>query len=260
MQKITMTGKDFFRKLFSTYVWGNIAAVAILVAMLCIGVKYGVASYTHHGETLVVPNVVGMQLEKAEEKMAEAGLQLVVQDTNYVKTMPPDCVLEQTPGKGKRIKSTHVVYVTINAANPPALTMPDLADNSSYREARATLLSMGFKSVEAQYVPGEKDWVYAVTVDGRRVEAGERVSSEATIIIQVGDGMRLPSDTAQANGPQYEYEEVEEQRPGYEDDYEYIEIPIDEVQPGDEIISGDVPSPQPQQHPSEQQSATEPKP
>lgn len=254
-----MTGKDFVRKLFDTYVWGHIAAIAIVIAMLSIGVKYGVAAYTHHGETLVVPNVVGMQLEKAEEKMAEAGLQLVVQDTNYVKTMPPDCVLEQTPGKGKRIKSTHVVYVTINAANPPALTMPDLADNSSYREARATLLSMGFKSVEAQYVPGEKDWVYAITVNGRQVEAGERVSSAATIIIQVGDGMRSASDTTQIGGPQYEYEEVEEQRPEYEEDYEYIEVPIDEVQPGDEIISGDVPPQQPTQRPADPQQATEPR-
>ena len=94
-----------------------------------------------------MPNVVGMQLEEAEKKMSKAGLQLVVQDTNYVRTMPPDCVLEQSPGQGKRIKSTHIVYVTINAANPPALVMPDLADNSSYREARATLLAMGFKTV-----------------------------------------------------------------------------------------------------------------
>lgn len=129
-----MTGKNFFEKLFSTYVAGHVTAIAIVVALLCIGVKYGVAYYTHHGESFVVPNVVGMQLEEAEKKMSEAGLQLVVQDTNYVRTMPPDCVLEQSPGQGKRIKSTHIVYVTINAANPPALVMPDLADNSSYRE------------------------------------------------------------------------------------------------------------------------------
>ena len=142
-----MTGKNFFEKLFSTYVAGHVTAIAIVVALLCIGVKYGVAYYTQHGESFVVPNVVGMQLEEAEKKMSEAGLQLVVQDTNYVRTMPPDCVLEQSPGQGKRIKSTHIVYVTINAANPPALVMPDLADNSSYREARATLLAMGFKTV-----------------------------------------------------------------------------------------------------------------
>lgn len=254
-----MTGKEFFRKLFSTYVWGHIAAVAIVVALLSIGVKYGVARYTHHGETLVVPNVVGMQLDKAVDKMAEAGLTLVVQDTNYVKTMPPDCVLEQTPGKGKRIKSTHVVYVTINAAEPPALVMPDLADNSSYREARAALLSMGFKYVEPQYVPGEKDWVYAITANGRQVEAGERVSSEARVLIQVGDGMRMPSDTSQYNAPRFEYEEVEEERPEYEEDFEYIEVPIDEVQPDDEIISGDVPLPAQPARPSDPQQSAAPK-
>ena len=59
-----MTGKNFFEKLFSTYVAGHVTAIAIVVALLCIGVKYGVAYYTHHGESFVVPNVVGMQLEK----------------------------------------------------------------------------------------------------------------------------------------------------------------------------------------------------
>ena len=233
---------NFFRKLFCTYVLGHITAIAIVIALLCIGVKYGAAYYTHHGESIVVPNVVGMQLADAEKKMAEAGLELVVQDTNYVKTLPPDCVLEQTPGKGKRIKSPHAVYVTINAATPPALVMPDLADNSSYREARATLLSMGFKTVEVQYTPGEKDWVYAVIVGGRQVESGERISADAVIVLRVGDGMRLPSDTIASGMQDDEYEEVEEEVPTYEEDYEIIEIPIDELRPGDEIISGDAPS------------------
>ena len=183
--------------------------------------------------------------------MSEAGLQLVVQDTNYVRTMPPDCVLEQSPGQGKRIKSTHIVYVTINAANPPALVMPDLADNSSYREARATLLAMGFKTVEPKYTPGEKDWVYAILVNGRRVEVGERIPADATIVIQVGDGTRLPSDTLNNASAKNEYEEVEEEVPTYEEDYEIIEVPIDEVQPEDEILSGDVAPSRPSQHSGE---------
>ena len=237
-----MTVKNFFGNLFSSYVLGNIVAIAIVITMLFIGVKYGLDYYTHHGESIVVPNVIGMQIEDAEKKISEAGLQLVVQDTSYVKAMPPGCVLEQSPGQGKRIKATHIVYVTINAATPPMLTMPDLADNSSYREARATLLAMGFKTVEPQYTPGEKDWVYAIIVNGRRVEACERFSADAKIVIQVGDGTRLPTDTLDNGQQDDDYEEVEEEVPVYEEDYEILEVPIDEVRPGDEIISGDVPS------------------
>ena len=44
-----------------------------------------------------LPWCVGMQLEEAEKKMSEAGLQLVVQDTNYVRTMPPDCGCRRLP-------------------------------------------------------------------------------------------------------------------------------------------------------------------
>lgn len=231
-----MTGKNFFKNVFSTYLWGNIYAILLTVVLLGIGVKYGIAYYTHHGESIIVPNVVGLNVDKAEELINQAGLNMVVQDTNYVKTKPADCVLEQSPNNGKRIKSTQTVYVTINAAEPPALPMPDLADNSSYREARAQLLSMGFKYVDAQYIPGEKDWVYAILVNGKKVEVDERVSTDAKIIIQVGDGSKPSGDTTQYVAPEYEYEEVEEDIPD-QNEYEIIEIPESEVRPGDEVMS-----------------------
>lgn len=230
-----MTGKNFFKNMFSTYLWGNIYAILLTVVILGIGVKHAIAYYTHHGESIIVPNVVGLNVDKAEEIINQAGLNMVVQDTNYVKTKPADCVLEQTPNDGKRIKSTQNVYVTINAAEPPALPMPDLADNSSYREARAQLLSMGFKYIDVQYIPGEKDWVYAILVNGKKVAAGDRVSTEAKIIIQVGDGNKLSGDTSQYISPEYEYEEVEEDVPD-QNEYEIIEVPESEVRPDDEVL------------------------
>lgn len=110
---------------------------------------------------------------------------------------------------------------------------------------------MGFKTVEPKYTPGEKDWVYAILVNGRRVEVGERIPADATIVIQVGDGTRLPSDTLNNAASENEYEEVEEEVPTYEEDYEIIEVPIDEVQPEDEILSGDVAPSRPSQHSGE---------
>ena len=56
-----MTIKKLLKKFSSTYVWGHVVAVAIVVALLAIGVRYGLASYTRHGESIVVPNVVHMQ-------------------------------------------------------------------------------------------------------------------------------------------------------------------------------------------------------
>jgi beta-lactam-binding protein with PASTA domain len=210
-----------YRKFFSSYLWGNIFAVAIVAILLGIGVKYGIDIYTHHGESIVVPNIVHMQYEDAEDKLSQAGLTMVVNDTGYNKKLPANCILEQSPVPGKRIKSTHIVYVTINAAQPPILVVPDLIDNSSLRDARAQLLSMGFKVGAPVFMPGEKDWVYGLLVNGRHIVAGDRVSADAVIIIQVGDGTRSSIDSAllEEMEPEYEYVEV----PDVEDDGGYEE-------------------------------------
>ncbi|MDY6271353.1 MAG: PASTA domain-containing protein [Prevotella sp.] len=214
-----MSGNSFLRKFFSTYLWGNIFAIFIVLSLLAISIKYGLDVYTHHGESIVVPNIIHKQYDDAEQMMDERGLTMVVNDTGYDKKLPPDCILEQSPAGGTRVKSTHTIYVTINASAPPMLTIPDIIDNSSLREAQAQLLAMGFKVGDPQYIPGEKDWVYGILVDGKPVQAGDRVSADAVLIIQVGDGMRLPSDTSEVNEPEYEYIEVPDKPDNTDDEY-----------------------------------------
>lgn len=223
-----MTSREFFHKFNSTYIWGNILAIVILVLLLAIGVRFGLDYYTLHGESIVVPNVIHKQYDDAVDIMDKVGLKIEVTDTGYVKDLPPDCILEQSPVGGKRVKSTHVIYVTINAASAPSLVIPDIIDNNSLREAQAQLLSMGFKVGEPEYIPGEKDWIYGILVNGKHVQAGDRVPAGAVIVLQVGDGTREITDTSGLNEPEYEDVEVEQKRPKYDEVYEYVEVPVDE--------------------------------
>lgn len=55
--------KRVFKKLSCTYVWGNILAIFIFILLLCFGVRFGLDYYTHHGESIVVPNFVNKQLD-----------------------------------------------------------------------------------------------------------------------------------------------------------------------------------------------------
>ena len=231
-----MASRRFIDNFFSTYLWGNVLAIVILVVILSLGVRYGIDFYTRHGESIVVPNVIHKQFDEAQDIMSKVGLTIEVADTGYVKDLPPDCILEQTPVGGKRIKSTHVVYVTINAASAPTLELPDLIDNSSLREAQAQLLSMGFKVGEPEYIPGEKDWIYGILVNGKHVQAGDRIPADAVVIIQVGDGTRDVTDPASLH-PVFGYEDVEVEEPEDEYEYEWVEVPVDEN--GNEIKEGE---------------------
>ena len=183
-----MRTKEFFGKFCSKFLFWNLIAMALVVILLVVGVNYGLDWYTHHGESIRVPNIEGMRITKAREMMEECGLEIVVTDSGYNKRLPADCVLTQSPGAGLTVKSGHTIYVTINSSNSPSVAIPDVVDNCSYREAEAKLISLGFKVLPPQYVTGEKDWVYGVSCNGRKVSTGERVSIEQPLTLLVGSG------------------------------------------------------------------------
>ena len=183
-----MKTKEFFGKFCSKFLFWNLIAMALVVILLIVGVNYGLDWYTHHGESIRVPNIEGMRIDKARETMEECGLEIVVTDSGYNRRLPADCVLTQNPGAGLTVKSGHTIYVTINSSNSPSVAIPDVVDNSSYREAEAKLISLGFKVLPPQYVTGEKDWVYGVSCNGRKVSTGERISIEQPLTLLVGSG------------------------------------------------------------------------
>ncbi|WP_298451284.1 PASTA domain-containing protein [uncultured Prevotella sp.] len=190
-----MKTKDFFRKIFSLKLWANLLAMLLVVVLLCWGVKIGIDIYTHHGEKIKIPDVRHKLFADAEHILNDRGLQVVVSDTGYVKTLPPDCILEQSPEAGKEVKSGRVIYVVINSSSSPMLTVPDIIDNCSYREARAKLVAMGFKVGPTEFIPGEKDWVYGLKSKGKSLHNGQKVSVNDVLVLQIGDGMRDMNDS-----------------------------------------------------------------
>lgn len=183
--------------------------MCIFVVLVVVAAQIGLNYYTHHGESIAVPNLRDIPIEKAMDVAEDLGLVIVVSDTGYIKTVAPGTVLEQIPAAGTFVKSGRTLYLTINAINTPTVTLPDIIDNSSYREAIAKLRAKGFKIGEPQYIPGEKDWVYGVLFNGRSVASGQRLPIEATLIIQVGNGQRDASDSIYVTDlPHDEYEDV----------------------------------------------------
>ena len=92
----------------------------------------------------------------------------------------------------------------------------------------AKLSAMGFKLGMPQYIAGEKDWVYGILVKGRHVVAGDRISVEETLIIQVGNGLRDGEDSVDYIDPvSSDYGDDE----GDIDDFE--EVPEAETSKGD---------------------------
>ena len=248
-RKNGMKSGEFFRKIFSWWLWLNLVGMVLVVVLLSFGVKYGIDFYTHHGEKVEVPNIKHKSFKDAKHILDDRDLEIVVSDTGYVKTLPPDCILEQQPEAGAIVKSGRIIYVIINSPSTPKLTIPDIIDNSSVREARAKLTAMGFKVLEPEYVPGEKDWVYGIKVRGRSVVTGDRVSIEDPLILLVGDGHRDLMGSVSYIDPVFpEFEE--------EDDFEEVTGPVEEEKEETEPATPTEPVEKTEEQPTEKPQTT----
>lgn len=190
-----MTIKDFFSFRQNRLFWANILAMVIVVVGLLFGVLKGLDIYTRHGEAVIVPDVKGMGVEEAGKIFRNHGLVCIVSDSSYVKALPAGCILGYNPAAGQKVKEGRTIYLTINKIEIPLHVVPDVADNSSLRQAEARILASGFKLAEIQYISGEKDWVYGVKYKGRQLSIGEKVPVGAVLTLIVGDGGVLQTDS-----------------------------------------------------------------
>ena len=112
-----------------------------------------------------------------------------------MKNKPAGSILELNPSAGQKVKEGRTIYLTINTLDVPLRLVPDVADNSSVRQAQAKILAAGFKLSENELISGEKDWVYGVKYKGRQLNMGDKVPVGATLTLLVGDGETQVQDS-----------------------------------------------------------------
>ncbi|NDV83938.1 PASTA domain-containing protein [Bacteroides sp. 51] len=183
-----MTIKEFFSFKKNRFFWINLLAMIIVAGVLVFVVLKALDSYTRHGQAIIVPDAKGKTVHEAQDLFGAEGLQCIVTDSMYVKEKPAGSILEHVPSSGQKVKEGRVIYLTINTLNVPTQIIPDVADNSSLRQAEARLLAAGFKLTKHEPTRGERDWVYNIKYKGRVLAAGERVPVGSTLTLVVGDG------------------------------------------------------------------------
>lgn len=177
----------------------NLAAmVAVVAAVLFITFRW-INHYTEHGVAVLVPNVTKMQENEAIARLAESDLVGVVEERTYVKGVPVGEVISQRPALKAKVKRGRKVYLNVSSGNQPMVSVPDIADNSSLREAESRLRAAGFKLTPHEVVPGDLDWVYGIRYNGRELQGAELVPQGAELTIIVGGGMKVEADTLAAS-------------------------------------------------------------
>lgn len=190
---------------------GNLALMLIAAIILIAGVLAWLDKYTRHGEGMVVPDIKGMPLTQAEKVLRMKELAYVIADSNYVKEKPAGCVLEYNPAAGQTVKKGRTIYLIINRQTIPEYDIPDVAENTSLRQAEAGILAAGFKLAPHEFIDGEKDWVYGIKYKGQRLAPEDKVPLEAVLTLVVGNGQEKQEDMMEtgedADAPLFEQDE-----------------------------------------------------
>lgn len=198
--------KKYFTGKSGAIFWINVLLATVVLICIPVILFNTLDAYTNHGEKVSVPSVEGMKYYEAEEVLDQSGFVAVVADSTYKKSAKPGAVLDQTPKAGNLIKQGRIVYLTINLNGEPLVKMPDLVDNSSYREAEITLKALGFKLTAPTYVEGvEKDRVLKIKQGKRAVRAGEMISKERALTLFIGAG-EIEEDTLYFDDGAEEYD------------------------------------------------------
>lgn len=184
-----MALKNFFTGKSGVKFWVNIVMMVLIIVAVPVGALYMLDSFTHHGEKIEVPNVLGKSLYDAETMLKDRGLVALVVDSVYDKSAPRGSVLEQSPKSGYEVKGGRMVYLTVNLKGEPMAQVPDVVGHGSLREAVALLQSLGFKLTSHKPVLGRpKDLVLGVKQGTRDVHAGETIPRDRPLTLVIGGG------------------------------------------------------------------------
>jgi len=161
------------------------AIITVIVVVLI--AFYSLGYYTNHGSGIPVPKLKGQSVDHAMALLKEQGFGYKI-DSVYVQDVAPGTIVEQDPDAGTNVKEGRVIYLTMVTLLAPNITLPDL-EQSSYREATATLQNYGLKVGDTTYRSDiARDRILEVRFGGQVVKAGTKIPKGSRIDLVLGDG------------------------------------------------------------------------
>jgi beta-lactam-binding protein with PASTA domain len=164
-------------------------AVAVLVTLvILIFTGWLLRVYTHHGNEVMVPNLVGMTMAELESRHDMADFSFIIIDSIYDLNKKKGSIAFQEPPANSKVKPVRTVYLTLVATKPEQVSMPDLRD-LTHRQAMAVLETYGLKPGNMQFVPDiAVNAVLKQRYKGRDIAPGTWIEKGERIDLTIGKG------------------------------------------------------------------------
>lgn len=202
MQKIWLmirrAGFEIYSFLTTPFVVKNCLSLFGFFAGLFLLTFWWLKCYTNHGESLQVPNYVGMGLREASLKAHSRDFEVVVNDSIYEPGRPPGEVLAQNPKPESRVKEGRTIYFTVTKNNPDIIKLPELIGSDDYDLYSRKCSRLGLKPRILARVADPKlapNTIVAVLLRGdtitQDIRFGYKVEMGATIDFIVSEQVTL---------------------------------------------------------------------
>ena len=144
---------------------------------------------TRHGDFIVVPDLIGKNIQEFESELNELDLQYIISDSgNYNPEFKINSVLDQLPKAKSKVKQGRKIYLTLNASDFEMIEIPKIT-RITVRQARKTIESLGFVFGEIEYVDDiARDEVISISHDGNELNEGDFLKRTSVIDFKLGNG------------------------------------------------------------------------
>lgn len=174
----------------SKFLWVN---VLLLIIAFIVIVKLALVFtdiYSHHGESIVVPDLTGMQVEEAKTKLKTMKLKLLVVDSLYKNKVKPGSIISQVPKPGFAVKRKRKIKLVVATSTPEKVELQKGID-LSLRQAIQMLMSKGLEVGELRFKQSQfSNLVLGFEIDGKTIEESTIVNKGTVVDIIVGKDYR----------------------------------------------------------------------
>ena len=193
---------NLIKFLFSKVFYLNLLIAGVLLFVGYFYLNNYLESITNHGEKVVVPSVMRMNINKVGPELEEGGFRYEVMDSIWDRNLPKGIVLDQKPAPGDSVKEGRKIYVTINARSDKMVKLSVvgmIGGTSHAREAIDYLVTNDLVHGENILVSGQYDGLFLGFVDenGKELKEGDLVKAGAVISTKVshtiGVEIRMPN-------------------------------------------------------------------
>ena len=180
---------NFIKYVFSKYFFKQLFKAIVLTLFFVLVLYFYLNITTNHNKYINVPELKGVNLNKAKVILEENNLSYIILDSAlYNPDYPKFSVLEQLPKSNSQVKKNRKIYLTLNPSNYGKVSVPNIIQITQ-RSANSSLLASGLEIGDVSYENNiGKDMVLEILFNGNKLNIGDMVPKKSKIDLILGNG------------------------------------------------------------------------